>query len=301
MPTTIKSLALLSTMLTAAFASAPSFSASASATDKPTLRICTGPEGGNYQRAARIVGQLLRGSMTVEYIDPTPGSIGNLDKLVAGDCDVAPVQKDAILVYSNKHPNQATKFEQAGTLYDELVHLMCNKGAKVGRVTDLRSGNHKLAIGSLESGSAVTRDSFVAADKGYEKAPISTAGGIRAIEQAKIGTDVKCVLFTSALNSKTIREADQFSEGKLELIRVNDGDFDTAKDPASKKPIYSYVKIPSGTYPNLQSGSVSTVAVEAIWAIRTDFADSKPKQYEAFIRGKNMAAPEILKLVGQQK
>lgn len=267
--------------------------------EKPLVRVCTGPEGGNYQQAVFKLMAQAKERIRFELVDPTAGSLDNIDFLLDGKCDISPVQKDALLVRALKRPEVSNRITPMGTLYKETVHMVCNKQANVSRVTYLRDDKYPVAIGSAGGGSSITWDAFIAADNGYSKAPTRPISGIQAIEAAKLGGDVTCFLFTSALKSPSMMEADSVAEGKLELIAVDDGDFADAKDPKTNQPIYNYVYIPSGTYPHLQSGRVKSVQVDAIWAARTDFIDQNPRVYEELLRAKNRAAPDILAMVGQ--
>jgi TRAP-type uncharacterized transport system substrate-binding protein len=266
---------------------------------KPTIKVCTGPAGGNYQQAVYKLVQQGKERLNMELVDPTNGSLDNIDNLLDGKCDMAPIQGDAWLVRAAKNPQLASTLEKMGPLYYETVHLICNKDAQIGRVTHLRDGKHKVAIGSAGGGSSITWDAFIAADKGYGNVPTVPLSGLRAIEKAKLGDEVSCVLFTAALKSPSMKEADSVSEGKLELIAVDDGDFDGAKDPKTKKPIYNYVDIPSGTYPHLQSGRVHSVEVQAIWIVRTDWIDKNQRAYDELLRAKERAQPDIRQMVGQ--
>src|SRR5437879_3620041 len=71
--------------------------ASAQAADK--FRLCTGNSELNYAKAGHYLKQRAP-SVDVIY---TKGSIDNLDKIVAGECDGGFVQSDALMVYSQKN------------------------------------------------------------------------------------------------------------------------------------------------------------------------------------------------------
>lgn len=268
---------------------------------KPSVTLCTGPAGGNYERAAVEVVVQARDRLDVHLIE-TRGSVDNLDKLAAGECDAAPVQADALKVYKARYAKDYGKLERMGPLYREYVHLVCNKKAGVSRVTELRSGKHVVAIGPSGSGSAVTWDGFGLADKGYLKAPTVPLAGPRALEKVKDGTEVQCMVFTAALNSPFVSGAVNDASDYVKLVEANDGDFDTSKDEKGQ-PLYAYVDIPSGTYSKLQSAffgsSVATVAVEAVWVVRAAWIDANEKPYDWLIAAKNKATPAIKKLVNQ--
>src|SRR3954470_8711526 len=112
---------------------------------KPTMKICSGPDGGNYQRAAREVVNQGKDRIDFTIVD-SKGSVDNLDKLASGECDAAPVQNDAFRVYKQKYQKDAGNLERAGPLYREYVHLICNRKNGISRVTDLWDGKVTVAI-----------------------------------------------------------------------------------------------------------------------------------------------------------
>lgn len=284
----------------AALALAATAAAPAHATNPP-MTLCSGPDGGMYQRAAQEVVNQGRDRLQFNLV-PTKGSIENLDKLAAGECDAAPVQADAFRVYKAKYSKDAGALEKAGPLYLEYVHLICNNKAGVSRIVDLRNGKHGVAIGPERSGSSVTWDSFVLADKSYSKTPTLPLAGARALEKVKLGDEAACMIFTSALNNNFVKTDVNAAGDYVSLIPADDGDFDNAKDDKGQ-PIYRYMAIPGGTYPKIQHGtlgtSVKTVAVEAIWVVRSDWIDKNERPYNYFIAAKNKAAAAIRQLVGQ--
>jgi len=270
---------------------------SAAYAQKPSINVCTGPEGGNYQKAVFEVLKQAKERMDVKPID-SKGSIDSLDKLASGACDIAPIQNDAMKVYKQKYAKDAGNLEKAGTLYKEYVHLVCNRKSGIGRVTDLMGNKYRIAIGPGGSGSSVTWDSFILADKRYGEAPTVPLAGLRALEKVKMGDEVACMIFTAALNSAFVTTNMSEAGDYVHLIKANDGDFDTAKDERGVS-IYTYDTIPTKTYPKLQDGSVRTVVVDALWVARGQFIDEKEKLYNWFLEAKNKASPEIRKMVGQ--
>lgn len=290
----------LSFLAGCALAAAPTACALAQGTN-PTMTLCSGPDGGMYQRAAQEVANQGKDRIAYKVI-PTRGSIENLDKLAAGECDAAPVQNDAFRVYKSKYSKEAGALERAGPLYLEYVHFICNRKAGIGRITDLRDGKHTVAIGPDRSGSSVTWESFVLADKGYAKAPTLPLAGLRALEKVKDGTEASCMVFTAALQNG-FTKGDVSGAGEyVALVAADDRDFDKAKDEKAQ-PIYRFVDIPGGTYPKIQPGtfssSVSTVGVDAIWVVRNEWIDKNERGYNYFLDAKNKAVRSIRSLVGQ--
>lgn len=267
----------------------------------PKVKLCSGPEGGNYQKAMIEIKKQAT-TLDVEVFE-TKGSWENLERLAAGQCDFAPVQADAVNVFKKKTGGDL-KIDVVDYLYKEFVHLLCNREAKIDRVVDLYKNAPKLtvAVGPEGSGSAVTWDSFILGEPRYQKVPTVPLAGIRAIKKVVEGSEAACMVFTAGLNSGLMVN-DAAPQGKfLKLVKVDDRDFDKMKD-AKGKQLYEYLDIPGSTYKGVQDGvfstSVSTVAVSALFVANAGFADKHGKAYDAILRAETKALPAIRKLVGQ--
>jgi uncharacterized protein len=272
---------------------------------KPTFRLCTGAENLNYNKAGHILKKNVT-SVNVEVIT-TKGSLDNLDKLAAGECDGAYVQSDAMAVYSSKNAAAISQLERAGSLYNEQAHLICNREkANMKRMVDLTKDN-KIAVGPDGAGTRTTWDGFVMADKKrYGSVQVDSKAGQRALGAVADGSDVQCALIVSALNSSFMKNEAQAYGDKLILVGTDDRDMASLKD-AKGKYVYSYSEIPAGTYPKIQPGgtiygtkAIPTIQVEAIFVASTKFIDANEKAYDGVLRGFTNARPEIAKLIQPQ-
>lgn len=270
---------------------------------KPSFNLCTGGESGNYFFAGNVVRKHST-SVSVNVVE-TRGSIDNMERILAGQCDGAFVQTDALRVYGDKNPRIISSIERASVLYEEYVHLLCNRDAKLGRVTDLTT-KHTVAVGPDGSGSAVSWQSFVAADKKkYGAIPTDPRSGVRALNAVADGTQVQCMLFTSALKpSLVVNDAAPLSK-RIVMVPADDRDFGDAKDQRGRR-IYNYREIPANLYGDLQPSAalfgtkaVDTVAVEAVFVVSTAWIDQYERSYDSLLRAVIAARPEILKKVGQ--
>lgn len=266
-----------------------------------TMKLCTGGEQGNYFWAGNNIAKHSAGRVNIEVIS-SQGSMDNLERLMSNNCDAAFVQQDALLVYNNRNARALNNFERVGSLYKEYVHLVCNRDARIKRVTDLNS-KHTVAIGPLGSGSNVTWEGFVLADKKkYGQVKTSPITGMRALAAVRDGTDVQCMIFTAGLSSTYVKSDIQSAGDKVALIPADDSDFDNAVDPKGKK-IYTFHNIPGGTYPKLETGwlggKVSTVAVDAVFVISSSWIEKNERAFDYLMRGMNNALPEIRARVGQ--
>ena len=276
------------------------------------LRLCTGAESGNYYQAGRDIAARAKGRLDVEVV-PTAGSLDNLDRLVSGACDAAVVQSDALYVYARRKPGTRLALEQSADLYEEKLHLICNKEAGLSKVTKLVP-TQRVAIGAPGGGTNITWEAFRLADKKrYEAIPTDPYGGARALSRigtmASEGTSrATCMAYVTGLRAPSMQEADEWAKnnpGKIVLVPADDSDLPGVKDDFGK-PLYTRTAIPAGTYPNLQpkgffggSDEVPTLGVRAALVTSTAFIEAKSEAYDRFLSAVGQATPSIRQRVGQ--
>lgn len=260
----------------------------------PTIKLCTGQEGLNYNFAGTEIRKQAKDILNINLI-PSTGSLKNLEGIENGTCDVAIVQSDALNIYSN-----ISGFELGPVLYKEYWHLICNEAANINRITDLTAKN-KILIGPNGSGTAVTWESFVKADPArYEVVQHEPIGGLRAAAIVQEGSNAQCMALVTGLNSNAIKEINENAKqkGNLRLVPSNDRDILKTKDGRGRK-VYSDVEIPSGTYSgglqprSLFGSSVNTVAVNAVIVASSKYIDEHEPDYNKFLRAVNAAIPSI--------
>lgn len=262
---------------------------------KPTLRLCTGSESGNYYFAGHVV-RKNSSSADVQVIS-TGGSVDNLDGLVNGRCDAAFVQNDAFKLYSQTNPRIISSVERAASMYKEYVHLICNRRACVFAL-DLPK-DITVAVGNDGSGSSVTWQSIVQTNKeAFKTIRTDARSGIRAINAVADGTDVQCMMFVAGLGSPLIKADAKALADKIVIVPIS-ADFDQAKDPKGR-PLYSYEEIKSDTYgPLMPSGTffssidAKTIAVDAVMLVSTSWINANEATYDRVLRSVNASMPEI--------
>ena len=283
----------LAALLLALTANSPAF-----ATEPPTFRLCTGSDAGNYFRAGHIL-KSKASSARVEVI-ATQGSLDNLDRLVGGQCDGAFVQADALLVYSAKNAAALSTIERAGVLYQEQVHLLCNRQAGISRITDLGKAN-TVAVGPDGSGSRTTWDAFaLAGKKRFGAVNVDTRAGVRALSAAADGSAVQCALWVGALNASFLKSDAQAQGDRLVLVRSDDREMVASAKDSRGQPVYSYGEIPAGTYPRIQPGglvygtkALDTIAVDALFVTALPWVNANERGYDALLRAFTAAKPQI--------
>lgn len=271
------------------------------AAEKPKFRLCTGNSALNYYKAGHFL-KKQAGNVAVDVVE-TKGSIDNLDKMSAGECDGGFVQSDAMLVYSGKNAAAISGMERAGALYREQVHLLCNRKVfNESRMVKLTK-DHRVAVGPEGSGANTTWAGFVMADKKrYGPVATDTRSGERALAAVADGSDVTCMLVVTALNSAMFKQNAQALGDKVVLVGTDDRDMAHTKD-AKGKTIYEYGEIPADTYPKIQpSGTVygtkavPTVQLDAIFVANTSWINANEKAYDSLLAAFRNALPEITAL-----
>jgi len=273
--------------------------------DAAAFRLCTGTNSLNYNKAGHILKKNSQ-SVAIEVIE-TKGSLDNLDKLSKNECDGAFVQSDAMLVYSSKNAKAISGMERAGILYQEQVHMVCNRKLDLGRMVNLNK-SHTVAVGPDGSGGRTTWDGFVLADKArYSPVNTDSRSGVRAMAAVAEGTQVQCALVVTALNSSLMKNDAQKEGDNVVLVGTDDRDMTkTAKDGRGQ-PVYTYGEIPAGTYPKIQptgavygTKAIGTIQVDAIFVANTDWINNNERDYDTLLRSFGSAKPEIAKLAQPQ-
>jgi TRAP transporter TAXI family solute receptor len=246
----------------------------------PAVNLCTASESGKYYENAGKLHGMLKGKLAINPI-VTNGSEDNLRRMVDGSCDAAFVQADASLYFSKTNPGAALNIETVTPIQKEYAHLVCNTDAGVDAIKDLYGTKKVVIIGKPGSGSAITWFGFGTAEKRYQPIPTSDMDGDLALTRLNTNR-AQCMLFVAGLRSGTMAKINDLGKGRLKLVKLNDGDLDSAKD-AQGKPLYRYEDIPGGTYANLQSGwfgsSVKTLTLDSILVVNASWIEKNGSAY----------------------
>ena len=242
---------------------------------KPKLRFATGQKGGNYDKFSHLLQtEAAKVNIEVELIG-TAGAMENLQKLLANNADAALVQSDVLALKQKKFPGQSLISEQA-PMYRETVQLVANRGSGIKSIKDVDPQKHVIFIGPEDSGTAITWEGLCLQDEHYGKIPVKHADYTTALKEVETNPNA-LMMIVSGFRSDYLQQAEQFAKetGKLRLVAVDDWDFNDKQDEHGNS-IYSFVKIPSNTYPSLQKGwiwgrKVETLAVMAVLVLRDDW------------------------------
>ncbi len=287
-------------LLLAVFMAALLWPGTVMAQPAPAFRLCTGIKDGNYFTSGHF---LKKASGTKVDVLETQGSLDNLEKLLRGECDGAFVQSDSMLVFARKNAAAISTIERAGVLYQEHAHLLCNRSAGIGRVTDLR-GSHTVAIGPEGAGANTTWSAFVLADeKRYKPVKTDTRSNLRGLAAVADGSDVQCLLWIGALGSSFMKSDAQQTGDRSVLVPTDDWDMGKVAKDGRGKDVYAYSEIPSNTYKRIQHATmfgtqaVKTITVDALFVANVNWINANDKAYNSVLRGFAGAKPAITDLV----
>ncbi|MCA1379520.1 TRAP transporter substrate-binding protein [Bradyrhizobium sp. BRP05] len=265
------------------------------------FRLCTGNAKLNYFAAGQ---HLKRHAKDVEVIE-TKGSLDNLDKVTAGECDGAFVQSDALLVYSQRNAKAISALQRSGVLYQEQANLICNRKAYTSaRMVDLNS-NFTVAIGPEGSGANTTWAAFVAADKArYGKVRTSDLTGTLALAAVADGSEVQCALIITALNAPFLKAEGPKYADSVVIVATDDRDMTKNAKDTRGQAVYTYGEIPANTYKGIQptgmfggSKAVDTIQLDAVFVANRDWIAAHQGDFEKIVDGFANAKPDIAKLV----
>lgn len=268
-----------------------------------TLRVCTAGTKGNYFAFAALMQRTLQGSIAVEPV-ATEGSWDNLARIKRGECDAAIVQSDADFVYRTSNAGGNLPLQRVGVLFTETANMVCNARLDITDLGDLITKKPKVAIGKVGSGSWVTWNGLVAADRingsdEYTAIPTDTASGALALTQVVDGTEVGCMFWTMSANSDFIGQVQQVADsGKvLNFVALKDRHFNDTVD-ARGNSVYTPVQaqyVPDGFF---SSGKLDTMAVQAVFYANTTWISTHEDAFNTLV---NAFLPMVANFKAERK
>lgn len=285
---------------------------SAHAADKMVVNLCTGGSGKPYDLTGQYIGGFLRDSKNIEFhVINTKGTWDNIQRtvetpatpenLASGEsCQAFIGQPDGAVLLKRKNPGEAQRLRIIGQGPREFLHVICNKDAGVDDLSDIAGDNSKsVALGANGSGAWLIWQNFINEDKSYAEVQTTTEEGAVALASVQSG-DTTCMIVPAALGNATVVQADTDFGDNLALVGATDWDFNDAKN-IDGKTLYTWQKIPSGTYPNALQGWFSgkkTIAWTANIYINTDYFNDNQKALEELIVAIAKSKPAIKKAFG---
>jgi TRAP transporter TAXI family solute receptor len=265
----------------------PTF-ALAQTTVLPTINICSGKEGGNYDFVADTLASYLKKQANVININTT-GSMDNLSFMNDKKCDVILVQSDAQYVWQ-KEKGKIDAYN-IKSLFTEYVNLLCRRDSEIESLDDLNG--KKLFVGEYGTGSEISIRGMLLADKekggnDYKDIALIREGGNEASLIKLVAGVADCMITTSAPSGKFLSISAEKLGDSLVLVSIEDKDFNdvTITDNKGKeKSVWNPTEIPSKAYDKIMPRgligrkSVNTFGVTADILISTTWADTNPELF----------------------
>ena len=248
------------------------------------LRLCTGSPGKTYIRVgealAEMAPRLTAGGLRIEVV-PSGGSLDNMNRALAGECDGFIAQGDAIDFYSTQINKDAVgRFQVMGELYKELTLLVCRRGSGVDDLDELGGGT--LAAGNMGSGSLATFLNLQQLDPDeYGDIKVFPANGFEGA-MAVINGEADCMMDVIAPQSDLIKTLNENSNtGPLLYFAEIDND-DLEDYEVDGKQVYSLVTFDDETYSELSTtGDPELLAISAVLVLTKDYAQANPTAVSA--------------------
>jgi len=162
------------------------------------IRISSGqPEGAYYLFAQRYRERLQREEIGLEVL-PSAGSIENIQRLVAGEAEVALVQGG-----TTGNSGEGEALRSLGSLYFEPLWVFHREALPVQRLADLHG--RRIAIGGEGSGTRALALQLLAANEiDLDNTPLQELGG-REAAQALLDGELDSAFFVASPKSPVVR------------------------------------------------------------------------------------------------
>ncbi len=265
--------------------------------EEALLRLATGKPGGWYDKLGSLLKKDAK-NLDIQLTN-TSGSIENLKLLAEGKVDMAMIQSDVLAMMQ---PGKKLISEQS-ELYPEYAQLIANRKSGIKSVKDINPKKHIIFVGPKESGTALTWQAITEQSAWYRRIPVKYGDYSEGLAEVERNPNV-VMLFVGGLGSDFLKKAEQAAEKSrnLRLVQFDDRRFASLRDAHGNR-IYKLMEIPSSVYPELQrgwifSGSVDTLAVQAVLVLRSDWVQKfGPEAMDELSIAVNKMKPEIRKLV----
>ncbi|AXC34551.1 hypothetical protein [Vibrio phage YC] len=234
-----------------------------------TIPACSGGEGGGYDRAMAAINAQLKGGHSMTRTNMN-GSEDIMTAFNAGDCLLAPTQKDALLKLAPTFPiSMKSLFTEAGHYYYSLAQYDNNSDyADFGTLEDHKNVRVAVVHGS---GGALMIENFIRTDEDYKHLPLYFDDEYFALDAASEGTyidpmsgdEVIVVGYLAVHRPQTIPKALQEDfTNRLGMGEINDRSFKQAK--YRDKPVYRDCEINSSLAESATYGKENTLCVDAV-------------------------------------
>lgn len=241
-----------------------------------TLRLCTAQAGNNYHRAGELISKALQDVMTVSVVE-TKGSWENLETMSASRprCDAILAQDDAVALHRFQNEESKLAMERLVTLFEEKVHMICNRKVAATRFADIKPGSIDMLTNEYGSGSFITWRVMSKLNPLYRKFGATEKGLDESLLTLLDNEKPTCLFYVSRLGGQTLNRANQNFGDRLKLVSLEDPKLETTVSRLQRA-LYRPGVIEAKFYPNLLKTTVPTVAVNAVFFLSSEWKAQNP-------------------------
>jgi TRAP transporter TAXI family solute receptor len=241
------------------------------------LRIAAGNRGGVYDTLAQTLATAWQADLDIDrpQVLQTPGSPDNVDRLLAGDAEVAFVAAD---VAANRYQDDP-RLAALARIHDDYLHIVVRTDSDIRTVHQL--AGRRIAIGSPSSGVEYIAKQLLKA-VGLDGKVTTSKRPLAESVEALLRGDVDAFIWSGGLPTPTL--AGYNHKKVLRLLDIAD----VMPAMQALNEVYGTASIPASTYQ--QRGPVTTLLVPNFLVVLKSMPDDVA---EALVRGLFDARPQL--------
>ncbi len=231
------------------------------------LRIAAGNSGGVYYKLAQTLASAWQTGLNVDrpQVLETQGSPDNIDKVLAGQADVAFVAADVAAA------RYQSEFAALARIHDDYLHVIVRADSDIRSVSQL--SGHRVAIGSPQSGVEYIAN-WLLRLLGLQNSVSTITRGLPESILALRNHEVDAFFWSGGLPTPKLQEPE--NRGKLHLLDLAD----VMPKVQAHSQVYGTATIPASTYSELLP--VTTLVVPNFLVVPKSMPDDVA---EALVRG----------------
>jgi uncharacterized protein len=245
-----------------------------------TLTFATGVPTGVYQQYGTLLKQRLERDVpgVTLQLQPSQGSVQNIDMLVSGKADFTIAQSDAVAAHLARGGAEAGSLRAVARLYDDYMQLIVPVGSPVRHARDLEG--LRVGMGEARSGVSLVAGRLLEAagldrEEDVEAVPV----GIDEMPGMLESGELDAFFWSGGLPTGAIEQL--ATRARIRLVPLG-GLMPALRQMEPETRHYRVAVMPGDAYPSVQQGvPVETIAVTNL-LVTTERAD--PAVTEALTR-----------------
>jgi uncharacterized protein len=244
------------------------------------MTFATGVTTGVYQQYGRLLKQRLERDVPglTMKLEPSQGSVQNIDMLATGEADFTIAQSDAVAAHLKSRGEGADGLRAVARLYDDYMQLIVPAGSRVHEAADLRG--LRVGMGEERSGvSLVAGRLLKAAGLDREQDIEAVPAGIDEMPGMMESGELDAFFWSGGLPTGAVEQL--ATRDHIRLVPLG-GLMPRLHRMEPETRYYRAAVMPGDAYPSVQQGEpVNTIAVANL-LVTTERAD--PAVTEALTR-----------------